>query len=475
MQWARQSHGKSAGGLALHTIFVVHAVLAGLALLWLVVHALLQWRRERASAQIVRLLGGDEHEPDTLHPVIDGNLCIGSAACVRACPEDKALVVVDGRARLADPGGCVGHGACRLACPVDAIELVFGSARRGVDLPMLTTEFQSSQPGIYIAGELGGMGLVANAVRQGVKAVEEIEASLAAEGTGPGPGPGAGAGADVLPLLIIGAGPAGLGATLAARARGLASRTLEREASMGGSVRAYPRGKIVMTHPVELPLYGHVRLRRTRKETLIELWDDVLRQSGVSIEFGRKLEGIERDGATLLARIEGEAAPVRARRVLLATGRRGRPRRLGVPGEAQAHVHDRLEDPAAHDGQACVVVGGGDSAIEAALALAERPGTRVVLSYRGERFVRAKPETRRRLEDAVAAGRVRVLCGSQVAEVAGDTVTLALAAGEREVVPAQVLFTLIGRDLEHGLLAAAGIEVRTFHGEGPRSRPTRPR
>ena len=447
----------------MHTIFVVHGVLAGLALLWLVVHALLQWRRERASAQIVRLLGGDEHEPDTLHPVIDGNICIGSAACVRACPEDKALVVVAGRARLADPGGCVGHGACRMACPVDAIELVFGSARRGVDLPMLTTEFQSSQPGIYIAGELGGMGLVANAVRQGVKAVEEIAASLAAEGPGPGP--------DVLPLLIIGAGPAGLGATLAARARGLLSRTLEREASMGGSVRAYPHGKIVMTHPVELPLYGHVRLRRTRKETLIELWDDVIRQSGVSIEFGRKLEGIERDGATLLARVEGAAEPVRARRVLLATGRRGRPRRLGVPGEAQAHVHDRLEDPAAHDGQACVVVGGGDSAIEAALALAERPRTRVLLSYRGERFTRAKPETRQRLEAAVAAGRMHVRCGSQVAEVGGDTVTLALAGGGREVVPAQVVFPLIGRDLEHGLLAAAGIEVRTFRGEGPRSGP----
>src|SRR3569623_92273 len=213
-------------------ILIVHGIAALLAVVWMIQAAIRGHRRERRAADYLRLHGAVEGPP-TLHPVIDPALCIGSGACVRACPEDRALVLVAGKARLAQASGCVGHGECQRACPVDAIALVFGSAKRGVDLPEVDAVFESSQQGLYIAGELGGMGLIATAVRQGVKAVAAIRASLEAAPAD-----------DTLPLLVVGAGPAGIAAMLAAHSCGLRARWYEKEPSLGGSVRAYPRGKV---------------------------------------------------------------------------------------------------------------------------------------------------------------------------------------------------------------------------------------
>jgi len=434
------------------TILAVHFALAAVAVVWMIAAWIRGHRREARAARILRLHGGREG-PDTLHPVIDPDACIGSAACVRACPEDRALVVLDGRAHLAHVSGCVGHGACQRACPVDAISLVFGTARRGVDLPEVDQRFATSQPGLFIAGELGGMGLVATAVRQGVKATEAIADSLRADPDGDG----------ALPLLVVGAGPAGIAATLAARKLGIASRTIDKEASLGGAVRAYPRGKIVMTAPAELPLYGRVHLRRTGKAALIELWEDVLARSGVTIEFGVAVDAVERDGDLLVARTS--AGPIAARRVLLATGRRGRPRRLGVPGEELAHVHHVLDDPATHDGQRCAVVGGGDSAVEAALALAERPGATVTLLHRGQQFERAKLDNQERLAAAEASG-LRVLRGAGVERIEADRL-VATVGDARDQIAADAVFVLIGADLPTDLLTASGIRVRTYRGERP--------
>ncbi|MFN8632098.1 MAG: 4Fe-4S dicluster domain-containing protein [Chloroflexota bacterium] len=212
-----------------------------------------QWQATRkralAHADVIRSRSGAD-APPTLHPVIDPVVCIGSGGCVKACPEKHALVLVDGRAHLADAGGCVGHGACKDACPVNAITLVFGSARRGVDLPDLDHQFQTNVPGLFIAGELGGMGLVSNSVRQGVKAVEVIAASLAVEAVP--------ADADVLPLLIVGARGR---RDAAARVRSLTVRTIDQSTEIGGTVRTYapedrhdPAGRAA--------LYGTVRLHR---------------------------------------------------------------------------------------------------------------------------------------------------------------------------------------------------------------------
>jgi NAD-dependent dihydropyrimidine dehydrogenase PreA subunit len=312
-------------------ILLVHGLAAAFAIVWMIQAAVRNYRRERHAAELLRRHGAHEGPP-TLHPVIDADVCIGSGACVRACPEDRALVIVAGKGHLAHASGCIGHGECQRACPVEAIQLVFGSAKRGVDLPEIDATFESSQRGLYIAGELGGMGLIATAVRQGVKAVEAIAESLASAPTD-----------DTLPLLVVGAGPAGIAAMLEAHVRGIRARWIEKESSLGGSVRAYSRGKVVMTTPVELPIYGKVHLRRTTKAALIELWNDVLARGAIVPEYGISLTGIAPDGDALIA--STTAGPIRARRVLLATGRRGRPRRLGVPGETLPHVAHHLEDP----------------------------------------------------------------------------------------------------------------------------------
>lgn len=429
-------------------ILVVHAALALLALGWMVVAAIRARRREHRAVEILRLHRGAE-EPATLHPVIDGDVCIGSGACVRACPEDRALVILGGKGHLAHASGCIGHGECQRACPVEAITLVFGSARRGVDLPELAPTFESSQPGLYIAGELGGMGLIATAVRQGVKAIDAITASLR------------GVRDDAaLPLLVVGAGPAGIAAMLAAHERGLRARWIEKETSLGGAVRTYPRGKVVMTTPVELPVYGRVHLRRTTKRALTELWQDVLARGAIEPEYGIALESITRDGELLVAATT--AGPIPARRVLLATGRRGKPRRLQIEGEELPHVHHHIDDPTEHDGERILVIGGGDVAVESALALAERPRTTVVLCHRGDRFDRAKPTNQDRLAAAERDG-LQVMRGVRVERITDRTVTIAADHGTRQLEVDRV-FVLIGTDLPLDLLTASGIRVQTHFG-----------
>lgn len=443
------------------TILLIHAVLAVIAVIWMIVTAIRQHRAEQHNAEHLRQHGQTEGPP-TLHPVIDGEACIGSGACVRACPEDRALVIVDGRGHLAHASGCIGHGECLRACPVDAITLVFGSWRRGVELPEVDATFETSQPGLFIAGELGGMGLIATAVRQGVKALDAIAAGLAAE-------PRDHAEGDVLPLLIIGAGPAGIAAALSAHERKIRSRWIEKEASLGGAVRSYPRGKIVMTTPVELPLYGRVHLRRTTKPALIELWTDVIDRSKLTPEYGIALQAIRREGDLLVA--QTTAGEIRARRVLLATGRRGRPRRLGIPGEELAHVQHHVEDPTEHPREAVLVVGGGDVAVETALLLAEQPGTRVTLCHRGPRFDRAKPANQVRLEEAEAAG-LEVLRSTEILETAPGRTQVKSGEVTREV-NADRVYVLIGSDLPTELLASSGIRVETHRGDRPAVSPRR--
>lgn len=431
-------------------ILAAHAALVVIVVAWMIVAAVRERRREQRAAQILRLHGRPDGPP-TLHPVIDADVCIGSGACVRACPEDRALVIVNKRAHLAHASGCVGHGECLRACPVNAITLVFGSARRGVDLPQVDQCFESSQPGLYIAGELGGMGLIATAVRQGVKATEAIARSLEDKPRHD----------DVVPLLVVGAGPAGIAAMLTAHGRGIRARWIEKETSLGGAVRSYPRGKVVMTTPVELPLYGRVHLRRTSKAALIELWDDVLARGEIRPEYGVTLSSVTTDGDALVA--VTSAGTIRAQRVLLATGRRGRPRHLRIPGEELAHVSHHVQDPADHGGERILVVGGGDVAVEAALALVEQPKTRVTLCHRGGDFDRTKPANQERLAEAELNGSVRVLRSAEVKMIEAGSATIQTPEGS-VVVEVDRVFVLIGSDLPLELLAATGIRVQRHHG-----------
>ena len=350
-------------------------------------------------------------EPPSLHPHVDPARCIGCGTCVKVCPEQPehhVLGIIGGRAELVSPAGCIGHGACRAACPVEAITLVFGTERRGIEIPLLSPRFETSVPGIFIAGELGGMGLIRNALEQGRQAVEAIHESRTR-------------GAEGLDLVIVGAGPAGFAASLTAMSKRMRFVTLEQE-SLGGCVFQYPRGKLVMTSAATVPLIGKVNLKQTSKEALLEFWRDVERKTGLEIRYGERVDDIARTAKGLIVRTpRGEYA---TRSVLLAIGRRGSPRKLAVPGEGLPKVVYRLIDPEQYAGRSVLVVGGGDSALEAAASLTEAGSSSVALSYRGEAFDRAKPGNRQRVQSAERAGALKVLLRSNVQRIEGGSVVM---------------------------------------------------
>ena len=427
----------------------VGAVVAG----WTALHLRSERaRRRRDAAAHVKAEKAGYVEPATLHPSINADKCICSGSCVEVCPEKEVLGMIDGRPRLLNASACIGHGECLRACPVDAIVLVVGSERRGVDLPLLGGDFQTNVPGLYIAGELGGMGLIHNAVNQGTQAIKAIGRTINAARGGEG----------VVDVFIVGAGPAGLAAALTAKSLGLSYALVERE-QPGGTVRSFPRQKIVMTSPVNLPGFGRIKLTRTTKEALLELWEEVIRKTGLVVESGVTVNDVKRTPEGEFT-VETSAGVRRARRVLLAIGRRGAPRKLGVPGEQLEKVTYRCIEPEQYRGLRCLVAGGGDSAVETALTLADQPGTTVTLAHRGERFDRIKPANRERLDAAVAAGRLAVKTQARPVEITAEAVRVELPAGP-ESIPNDFVIVCIGGDLPTGWLGKMGVEVRTFRGE----------
>jgi len=407
--------------------------------------------RKSAEAKFESLSAG-LIEPPSLHPIIDPSLCIGCGSCVTACPEQPhhhVLGLINGKAELVSPTDCIGHGACRTACPVGAITLVFGTEKRGIDIPVLTPHFETNVPGIFVAGELGGMGLIRNALEQGKQVVEMIEKHRPRGGT------------DLLDLVIVGAGPAGFAASLSALSKHLRFVTLEQE-SLGGCVFQYPRAKLVMTQAATLPIVGKVNFTRTTKEELLEFWQSIEKKSGVQINYKERVEGVQNLGAQgfLVKTPKGE---YRTRNVLLAIGRRGTPRKLGVPGEDLPKVVYRLLDPEQYKGQHVLVVGGGDSALEAAASIAELGGTQVTLSYRGDAFDRAKPRNRDRVAAAAKSGELDLRLGSTVRHIATDRVLLDHKGNKFEVENQSVIVNA-GGVLPNDFLRQAGVEVETKYG-----------
>jgi len=413
-------------------------------------------RRRRETAAIFaaeEALEASMTEPPSLHPVIDINRCVGCRSCVNACPEQEAhavLGMIRGKAWLVGPSNCIGHGACQRACPVDAISLVFGTERRGVDIPLVKPNFETNVPGLFIAGELGGMGLIRNAVEQGRQALESIQKL---------PGIGSGNGFDV---VIVGAGPAGFAASLAAIRARLRYVTLEQD-TLGGTVAHFPRGKLVMTRPAELPIVGKMTFTETTKEKLLEFWQNVETKTGLKVRYRERVTGIVRrpDGKGFEVRTDQASYATRA--VLLTIGRRGTPRQLGVPGEELEKVVYRLIHPEQYRGQHVLVVGGGDSALEAAHSIADQPGTTVTLSYRSDAFSRAKAKNRDRVEQLAAAGRMRVMLSSTVREIREDSVAID-QDGETTILPNDGVIVCAGGILPTGFLKEVGVEVETKFG-----------
>ncbi len=404
-------------------------------------------KHETHSAQLQQAIETGLMEPPSLHPVVDLTRCMGSGACVKACPE-KALGVVNGKAVLVNAAHCIGHGACAAACPVEAIKLVFGTEKRGIDIPNVTPQFEANVPGIFIAGELGGMGLIRKAAEQGRQAVNYLRKKV-------------GSGAADYDVVIVGCGPAGLSAGLSAIEHKLRYKLVEQEDSLGGAVYHYPRQKVAMTAPVDLALIGKVKFGEVHKEKLLEFWQGVVKKTGLQISFRERMEAIEREGGCFVVRTN--RGSYTARTVLLAMGRRGTPRKLDVPGEESAKVMYRLIDPTQYQGQAVLVVGGGDSALEAAITLSEQPGTEVTLSYRSAAFSRVKQKNRTSLEQQQKAGRLRVLLNSQVKLVAEDHVEID-NNGVAESLPNDAVIVCAGGLLPTPLLQKIGIQFETKFG-----------
>lgn len=386
-------------------------------------------------------------EPPSLHPIIEPSLCIGCAACIPACPE-HALGIIGGKAVLVAPTKCIGHGACAIACPLKGIHLVFGTEKRGMDIPQVNPEFETNVPGIFIAGELGGMGLIRKTTEQGRQAMDVI----ARRKGGKAP----------YDVVIVGAGPAGISATLGAKAHGLRSVTIEQEDSLGGAVYHYPRNKLTMTAPVKLPIVGEIKIYDIRKEELLGMWNRVVEETGIRFNFNERMEKITPSANGFV--VQTSKGSYETTCVLLAIGRRGTPRKLGVPGEEQAKVVYRLIDAEQYRGQHVLVVGGGDSALEAAISLSEEPGTTVALSYRSEAFGRVKQKNLENLGAAEAQGTLRVLLKSNVKEIGTDTVTLE-QEGQSIELPNQAIIVCAGGILPTPFLKEIGIMVETHHGK----------
>lgn len=406
--------------------------------------------REEADADKLELAVAEQrHIPMSLHPVIDPDRCIGSLSCLSACPEGDILGVIDGKAALVSPSSCIGHGKCALECPVDAIKLVFGTSERGVDLPEVNEYFESSRPGVHIVGELSGMGLIRNAITQGLQVAEHLGQLLKASPN---------VGTDV---AVIGAGPAGMATALGLQQAGVSFRLLEQD-SVGGTIAHYPRQKVVMTERITLPFYGKFGKKLISKEELLASWTKALKAANVNVEGGVKVTGISgNDGAFV---VETSQGPVEARKVVLAIGRRGSPRKLGAAGETLSKVAYRLIDPQQYEGTKVLVVGGGDAALEAAIALAEESDAQVTLSYRGAELGKCREANKRKFAELVQAKRIRAVMGSVVKQITEQFVVLQVADGRLGKIHNDFVIVCIGGELPTEFLKSVGVGIRRLFG-----------
>lgn len=418
-------------------------------------------KREARARQAIEKGKLYSEGPRAQHPHIDHSSCIGCATCTSVCPEGDVLAMLGGKAAIVNGYKCIGHALCAEACPVGAITMVMASPSMGADMPVLTPEYETTVKDLFIIGELGGLALIKNAVNQGRECVDTIAGRLGGRnGTPP----------EVYDVLIVGAGPAGISASLRAIERGLKYLCVEQD-EVGGTVAKYPRQKLVMTSPVEFPMYGKFSQTELSKEKLLAFWQKVLLRADFKVHSGEKVDDIRKDPDGIFTIVTSKAQ-YRARGVILALGRTGTPHKLGVKGEELPKVMYRLIETDHYINKKILVVGGGDSAVEAAMGLANQAGNQVALSYRKAAFSRIKERNAQRIEQCMRTGKVKVLFNSIPVAFREGFVTLAVNGEPRDLAndfvwifaggtpPSDFLKKIgVGFGL-HDMTAEAGVEMR---------------
>jgi thioredoxin reductase (NADPH) len=386
--------------------------------------------------------------PQSQHPHIDANACIGCATCTGVCPEGDVLAMLGGKAVIVNGYKCIGHSLCAEACPVGAITMVMASPGMSADLPVLSPQCEANVPNLFIAGELGGLALIKNAINQGRDCVDTIAERISTLRASSTPG--------VLDLLIVGAGPAGISASLRAIEKKLSYVTIEQD-EIGGTVAKYPRQKLVMTSPVEFPLHGKFKKLELSKEELIAFWKSVLGRVDFKVHTGEKIEDI-RKGEDGVFTVVSSKETYQARAIILCIGKSGNPRKLGVKGEELPKVMYRLIETDHFINKRILIVGGGDSAVEAAMGLANQNGNKVTLSYRKEAFARIKERNAGRIQEYMRSGKVTVLFNSMPTEFRSDSAVLEIN-GQSHVIPNDFVWIFAGGEPPRAFLEKIGVQL----------------
>jgi thioredoxin reductase (NADPH) len=425
------------------------ALLIGISVLLFFMRGYLKGFQKREREALVSLEKGELYSegPRAQHPHIDVTHCIGCAACTTVCPEGNVLAMLGGKAVIANGHKCIGHSLCADACPTGAITMVMASPSLSADMPVLTPDYETSVANLFIVGELGGLALIKNAVNQGRDCVDTVASRLAANGSGKPT-------SDILDVLIVGAGPAGISASLRAVEQKLRYLTVERE-QVGGTVAKFPRQKLVMTSPVEFPIYGKFKKMELSKEDLLAFWDKILQRVDFNVRTGEAVEDVRKDSDNVFEVVTTKNT-YRSRAVILGLGRAGTPRKLGVPGEDLPKVMYRLIEADHYVNKKILVVGGGDSAVEAAIGLSQQPGNKVTLSYRKGAFNRIKERNAQRIQECIRTRKVNVLFNSVPAEFKPSSVVLDVQ-GIRQEIPNDFSWIFAGGDPPTAFLKKIGI------------------
>jgi thioredoxin reductase/Pyruvate/2-oxoacid:ferredoxin oxidoreductase delta subunit len=397
------------------------------------------------------------NEPATLHPIIDDALCGGCGACVKACPEGEIIQLIHHKAVLVYPSKCVGHGLCEQVCPYGAIDLVFGTKTRGMEIPRISPDYETNLSGLYIAGELGGMGLVKNAVKQGKLAAYHAIDKLndCKEKT------------DV-DLFVVGAGPSGFSAGLACMEKKVTYKVIDQN-SFGGTIFNFPRQKIVTSHPLEFAIVGPQKFKGNVvfKEEILAHFNKIKKETNFEVSERENFISLSKSDKNVF-NIKTTKGDYTAKKVLLCMGVRGSPRRLGLPNEDLPKVTYNLVDPEEYQNSSVAIVGGGNAGLECAQYLSKpHLKNKVHLVVRGgptEAFSKSNEANQKLVFEQEKQGLVTIHYDSSIKSIEVDHVILNKGKGE-ERVDNNFIFIFAGAEVPFKFLMSLGIEINKSHGE----------